>query len=243
MLVDGTLSSSDTVRTLAAHALARVGGEHPALDRLTDSDDQAGPPEPARTSITVHGTFARLRTRWWKPGSEFHSYLLERCSRDLYGGSDHFRWDGRYNEACRAAAASDLATWCRSHGVRRLDTVYAHSHGGNVALTAAQEDGVRTGLMVLMSTPAQSRTDEQWESIFSRTRRIVSLRSRFDLVVLADRSRLRFNARVRQLLPPGLWFTHGSLLETATWERHDLPNEIAYERGLAAARLATRRRP
>jgi hypothetical protein len=234
VLVDGTLSENDTVRTMAAHALASVRGEHPALDRLTDPDGDEGPPEPARTSITVHGTFARLRTKWWKPGGDLHTYLKARCSPDLYGGDDHFRWDGRYDDACRRSAAGDLATWCRVHKVRRLDTVYAHSHGGNVALTAAQDCGVRTSLLVLLSTPAQHRTEHQWESIFSRIHRIVSVRSRFDLVVLADRSRLRFDSRVRQLLPPGLWFTHGSVLDTATWERNHLANEIAYERGLSA---------
>jgi pimeloyl-ACP methyl ester carboxylesterase len=231
VLVDGLLSDSTTVRTMAAHALAARDSEHPALTE--PDDDRPGDPEPTRTSITIHGTFARFGSAWWKPGHEFHHYLRSRCSPDLYGGTDHYRWDGRYDEACREAGAKDLAGWCHNHHVEELDTVYAHSHGGNVALNAAQDESVKTKLLILISTPARSRSEHEWNRILSNVRRVVSLRSRFDLVILGDRSRLRFDAHVRQLLPPGLWFSHGALLKTKTWDRYDLPNEIAYERGLA----------
>jgi hypothetical protein len=97
----------------------------------------------------------------------------------------------------------------------------------------AIDKGVKTKLLVLISVPARKRSDREWESIFSNAGRVVSLRSKFDLVIYGDRSCQRFQARVRQLLPPGLWFSHGALLRPRVWERHNLPNEISYERGLS----------
>lgn len=242
VLVDGLLSDSMTIRALAGNALSAANGDHPALAELIGEDDP-GEPEPTRTSITIHGTFARLRSDWWKPGSKMHNYLRRECSDDLYSGTDHFRWDGRYDEACRQEAAADLATWCENHEVKRLDTVYSHSHGGNVALTAAQQHEVRMKLLVLINTPARPRTVEEWDAVHDNVRRIVSMRSRFDLVILGDRSRLKFDSRIRQLLPPGLWFAHGSLLKPKVWRRHNLANEIAYERGLATPTMRRRPKP
>jgi hypothetical protein len=97
----------------------------------------------------------------------------------------------------------------------------------------AIDKGAKARLLVLINVPARKRTDREWNSIFSNVGRVVSLRSRFDLVIYGDRSRQRFQARVRQLLPPGLWFSHGALLQPRIWERHNLPSEIAYERGLS----------
>ena len=232
ILVDGCLAVDDTPRLLAAHSLSILSPQHPALAALNPPDTEEGPLEPTRTSITVHGTFARLRSDWYKPGSAFHRYLKRQVSTDLYSGDDYFRWDGRYNDASRQFGANDLKRWLRKHRMRSLDTVFAHSHGGNLVLTAISK-GVRARLLVLMNVPARSRQPREWDSIFRNAGRIVSLRSRFDLVIYADRSPQHFNAQVRQLVPPGLWFSHGALLRPKLWERHRLPNEIAYERGLS----------
>jgi hypothetical protein len=230
--VDGCLAADDTPRLLAAHSLSILSPQHPALTALDPPDTEEGPSEPTRTSITVHGTFARLRSDWYKPGSAFHRYLKRRVSADLYSGDDYFRWDGRYSDASRQLGANDIKRWLRSHKVRSLDTVFAHSHGGNLVLTAISK-GVKARLLVLMNVPARSRRPREWDLIFTNAGRIVSLRSRFDLVIYADRSPQHFNAQVRQLVPPGLWFSHGALLRPKVWERHRLPNEIAYERGLS----------
>jgi hypothetical protein len=235
VLDDGCLTVGDTARLLSAHSLATLNPEHPALAALFPPDLEEGPPEPVRTSIMIHGTFARMNSDWYKPGSAFHRYLKRQVSADLYSGDDYFRWDGRYNDASRRLGASDLGEWLTEHHVRSLDTVFAHSHGGNLAL-AAIANGVIVRLLVLISVPAKRRTSEEWESIFSNVGRVVSLRARFDLVIYADRSPQRFHARVRQLLPPGLWFSHGALLKPKIWKRHRLPNEIAYERGLSKVR-------
>lgn len=232
VLVDGCLATDDTPRLLSAHALAILMPEHPALAAMIPPDLDEGTPEPAQTSIAIHGTFARLRSDWYKPGSPFHRYLKRTVSTDLYSGDDYFRWDGRYSDASRQLGADDLKPWLTKHNVTSLDTVFAHSHGGNLALTAIA-NGVRARLLVLISVPARKRPHQQWQSIFSGVGRVVSLRSRFDLVIYGDRSCQRFQARVRQLLPPSLWFSHGALLRPKVWDRYRLPNEIAYERGMA----------
>jgi hypothetical protein len=80
-----------------------------------------------------------LRSDWYKPGSTFHRYLKRRVSADLYSGDDYFRWDGRYSDSSRQLGASDLKRWLRKHQVRSLDTIFAHSHGGNLVLTAVSK--------------------------------------------------------------------------------------------------------
>ena len=154
ILVDGCLSTDDTPRLLAAHSLSILSPQHPALTALNPPDTEEGPSELTRTSITIHGTFARLRSDWYKPGSAFHRYLKRRVSADLYSGDDYFRWDGRYSDASRQFGANDLKRWLRKHKVRSLDTVFAHSHGGNLVLTALSK-GVKARLIVLMSVPAR----------------------------------------------------------------------------------------
>lgn len=88
VLVDGLLSRDPTVWSMAADALHKLNPENPALLALTRSDEDSGEAEPTHTSTTVHGTWARFRSDWWKPGSDFHSYLKRTCSTDLYSGTD-----------------------------------------------------------------------------------------------------------------------------------------------------------
>jgi hypothetical protein len=216
ILAEGCQSQVETVRQLAANALERLDPRHPALEELSGEDEEKGMAVMANTSTTVHGTWARLRSRWWKPGGDLHSYLLSKVSQDLYAGDDHFRWDGRYKGGAREKEAIDLQTWTAGKNVPRLDIVYAHSHGGNVAFDAA-ELGVGMCLLVLMSVPARKRKPDEWKTIWTNVSRAVSIRPKLDLVVLAPRR----------------WFGHGVVLQPQTWDDNDLPNEVKYERSLA----------
>jgi hypothetical protein len=150
---------------------------------------------------------------------------------NLYSGDDYFRWDGRYSDWSRQLGASDLKRWLRKHQVRSFDPIFAHSHGGNRIDYGLQGDQGKAASANERS--CEKPPTKEWDSIFANAGRIISLRSRFDLVICADRSPQHFNAQIRQLLPPGLWFSHGALLRPKVWERRRHPNEVSYERGLS----------
>jgi hypothetical protein len=239
-LARGCMSESDTVSTMSADALSLIDQTHPALKELTSSGNGGGQGYPAHTSIIVHGTWARLRSRWWRPGAgdNLFKYLKENVSNDLYDGEDHFRWEGGYHSNSRRKGAIDLINWTRQKSIEQLDTVYAHSHGGNLVLDAVQQPlGIR--LLVLLSIAARTRPQMEWQVISSRICRIVDIYTRADLVALADRARAWPNshgldeARIRRLPLVGHWFSHSAACDPDVWIRYDLAREIKYERQLA----------
>lgn len=235
ILAEGCRSGSATVRTLAADALARRNSDHPAIRALSEGDDDDGERIPMNTSMLVHGTWARYRSDWWQPGSEFHEYIRSEIAQDLYAGTDYFRWTGNYSGGARSAAATDLSSWLAAHGVDELTFAFAHSHGGNVVLDAASEGTAAAKLLVLLNVPALERTPEMWSAIQQRVRRIVCLRTKFDLVVALDGGRHRFGPQVRDLTVPGVWFSHDAMLNPEVWRKHNLPKEMAFELGMAGA--------
>jgi hypothetical protein len=235
LLAEGCGSASETVRQLAANTLVNLDAEHPVLLDIAPRQKRSRARFEAHTSITVHGTWARLRSDWWKPNTgakNLHQYLLENVSRDLYAGKYYFRWDGRYAGGARQGGAEDLQKWCKKAKVRTLDTIYAHSHGGNVVLDAALR-GTQGRLLVLMGVPSLKRSLSDWSRIKTNIKRIVALHSKLDIVILADRSRLRFPDDVRQIPIPRRWFSHGVILRPATWESLGLADEIKHERRMA----------
>lgn len=225
-------SPETAIRTIATHALTRAAPSHPAL--LTTGGERPAPPQPTPTptsaSLLVHGTFARLGSTWWRPGSAFFTYIKSNVSANLYDKSDYFRWTGRYSGDARGMGAEDFTTWVRRKQVE-LDTVFAHSHGGNVVLDAAA-DGVRMRLLTLLSVPARKRSASQWAAITRNVGRVFALRVRCDVVVLCDRARQEYRRPVRTLAL-NIWFDHGAVLSPSVWERYDLPKEIRSEHALA----------
>lgn len=225
-------STDEVVAEMAAAGLARLSsgaapvsrhGERPPGQKVV-----TGP-----SSMIAHGTWSRLRSTWWRPGGDLFTYLSGDASPELYAESDYFRWSSAYDRAARTAAAEDLKTWLAARRLDGLDTVYAHSHGGNVMLEAAAS-GVRVKLLVLLSVPAHQRTAAQWAAIRGNASRIVSLRVACDLVVLADRSRQVFPREYVHDLGtvPKVVFDHGALTRSATWRRHGLAAQVSYERGM-----------
>jgi pimeloyl-ACP methyl ester carboxylesterase len=259
ILEDGCLSTSETVRAMAANALGHVNNEDSALRPLTGGEPTATQQESdSSVSLTVHGTWGRSllekESWWWFPGQPMFQHLQQEpgasvpspspdvnpVGANLYAGWDTFRWDARYSEDSRRAGGEELRGWCDFKGVK-LDVVFAHSHGGNVALSAAARHGVNMNLLVLMSVPAHHRSDAEWDTIRGCVKRIVALRAHFDLVVLADRTynlmphkdrkstSWDFPSRhVRAPLIP-LWFSHGALTRPEVWQKHGISREIARE--------------
>jgi hypothetical protein len=216
VLVRGTYSYDELVRDLAATALARVAPEHPRLFDLTKPAPLAGG-EPTRTSLLVHGTYAR-NASWWQPLGDFHLYLAA-VRPDLYGAADQFSWSGGYSDAARALAAVELQNWAGARNLAGLD-LFTHSHGGSACMLASQA-GMSIGKLVLLSCPVHF---PKYMPRFDRIAGgVVSVRVHLDLVILADGGGQRFNhPQIRENVLP-VWFNHSATHDRATWQRHNVP--------------------
>lgn len=220
ILAEGTRSDDPLVRDMAATGLARFDPEHPALAALREPGGPSGGGEPTYTSLLVHGTFAR-QSSWWQPGGDFHSYVLSDVRTDLYSASDRFEWSGGYSDAARALAASDLVAWVSQRSLQGLD-VFAHSHGGNAAMLATHQ-GLSIGTLVLLSCPVHWH---KYSPDFNRVRRVVSIRVRLDLVILADLGGQRFrDSRIEENRLP-IWFRHSVSHDPDVWRDHNLPSRV-----------------
>jgi hypothetical protein len=235
-LEDGCRSKSPTIQKLAAHALDRIDHKNPALEELNGPDNQADDVGSGHTSIIVHGTWSR-RNRWWTPDGDFFRYLKKEVAKDLYHREKYFRWEGRWKDDSRDGAAGDLADWTVGRGFPYYEIVFAHSHGANVALNAAilTRDPVLVKLLVLLHPAIVHRDDSEVDEILQHIGRIWVVRSRFDLVVLADRAfRLfpRLHERVRRFTIPR-WLSHDVGIKSQIWQEYNMPNQVAFEKSMA----------
>jgi len=219
ILEDCTHSDDELVRTVAATGLARLAPESPRLLQLRKQPRRRSRGSSAHTSLLIHGTWA-ANEQWWKPGGDFHSYLLNGVRPDLYSNPDAFSWSGAYSEAARAVASTELQAWLARHGIQS-PYLLTHSHGGSVAMLATQ-NGLNTGPLVLLSCPVHSI----YMPDFTRTGPVVSIRVKLDLVILADGGGQKFNdPRITEKILP-IWFDHSSTHDPAVWQRYNLPSVI-----------------
>ena len=215
----GSLGSRDPLtRTLAATALSRIAPEDTRLQALLRRRRSPRARRPSRTSLLVHGTFAR-NNDWWQPGGDFHEYLHADVRPDLYGASDRFDWSGGWSDAARALGAADLRAWVAARGLAGL-SLFTHSHGGSVAMLASQ-DGLMVGDLVLLSCPVHVH---KYVPDFSRVARAISIRVHLDLVILVDGGGQRFDdPRIEENVLP-IWFDHFASHEPEVWQDHDVPS-------------------
>ncbi|MEV6008932.1 hypothetical protein AB0M29_19205 [Streptomyces sp. NPDC051976] len=254
-LVEGCSSTNDTIQQMAVDALIRVAPSHPVLAALREGqerEEENGTDE-AHTSIIVPGTWTRFsRPSWWRPGEPLFSYLqnepgnsepsdgtFEPIGKDLYAKDNYFRWPTGLTLSDRVAGAHQLANWAVRHKCTNgFSKVFAHSHGGNVALLAAARHKIGIDLLVMIATPPHQRTSLEWATISQHVKRIVSLRPRFDMVVLLDRawSAVRDipvtgefpSDRVCSLQVP-VWYGHSVLTQPEVWTKHRLASEMSSE--------------
>jgi len=133
--------------------------------------------------------------------------------RDLYNQSDRFAWSGGYSYDARSLGANDLVKWVDLHREQGLD-LFTHSHGGNVAMLASNR-GLRLGKLVLLSCPVQFR---KYQPNFGQVTKLVSIRVRLDLVILADRCGQKFkDSRIRENVLP-IWFDHTATHNPEVWK-------------------------
>jgi hypothetical protein len=202
-------SNRHEVRQIAAAILDRI-------EELEDEEDVAAAMpslDQARrhrsdetVSLGVHGTFAHYATER-SPGplstfSPFYEYLGVSHAPDLFRDHHHsFQWGGRYSRDSRMEGAERLIEWVGAYvpsGGPRV--VFAHSHGGNVALSAAA-GGLRIDRLILLSTPAIRRCDDEWRAIGANVGRIAAYRTRLDKVILIDQiaSRVGWGGEQREV--------------------------------------------
>ena len=197
IIVRGVGEENELVRDIATTALEglRIGAAQWTVDQtspdveeseqIEQSDEVVDRRVPNDTSLIVHGTTFGPTTSWWKPGRVFHKYLKGNVCTNLYSGSRPFRWSGLYNHRARHLGAQDLLGW--SNG-RCLDHVIAFSHGGSVSMLASKL-GLNMNRLVLLSCPVHAR----YAPDFDHVSKVVSVRTRLDLVILADRGGQRFH--------------------------------------------------
>jgi hypothetical protein len=214
ILADGTHSKDELVRDVAAVALARISPAHARLRQFMKARPTRSRRKPSRTSLMVHGTFAK-NAKWWQPGGDFHEFIRRTVDPDLYGAGDRFDWSGGYSDAARALAATELRDWVNAHNLAGLD-IFAHSHGANLAMLATQ-CGLSVGTLVMMSCPVHIHKYSPNPSAITRS---VSVRVHLDLVILADIGGQRFNhPNIEEHVLP-IWFDHSATHQPNVWRKH-----------------------
>jgi pimeloyl-ACP methyl ester carboxylesterase len=199
--VDSRNPIAETVLDEAARnsdEIAELGRAILASDRQNDAraveiEYTAGEPDPAADTTLIHGTWAR-RGRWWRPDGQLYRYLRDEQDvfPHLYKGQDPFRWSGYFNFRLwsdpktdweRQQAADSLAWWAQRRLSPHPDLI-GHSYGGSLSLMATQAEKSVRGLVLL--SPAVHRTCLPDPAYYER---ILHVRMKLDLVLLADFSR------------------------------------------------------
>lgn len=217
ILARGVRSRDPLTREVAATALARVDARHPMLARLIEPRRRRSTRRRSRTSLLVHGTWARTAAWWQPPNGDFWQYVHATVDPNLYGAQDRFDWSGGYSVAARALGGARLGTWVQQHNLAGLD-LFAHSHGGSVSMVASHA-GTQVGRMILLSCPVHW---PQYTPAFNRVNRVISIRVHLDLVILADGGGQRFyDPRIEEHVLP-LWFDHSLSHEPATWQQYNV---------------------
>jgi len=220
-LVEGATRGDALTRELGRVGVARIDPGHAALRNVVARPSPlTGTDRPSHTAVLTHGSFAGL-TRWWQPGGDFYSYL-DALVPPLKLHDPSFRWSGLYADGARQLAAQQLVEWVADQNLQRPD-FFAHSHGGTVANLATVR-GAEFDRLVLLSWPVH----EQWFPDFTRVRRIIDVRVRLDLIILADRGGQTFtpppeHAAIVSSHVNG-WFDHSEAHQPDYWERHGLPS-------------------
>lgn len=173
--------------------------------------------------IAVHGTilpFSQANAPDWSvPGTGDLFNHIQGIRPDIYHRPDYFRWEGGYTDYARDVASQNLADWLDARALNGIDVV-AHSHGANVVI-AAMNKGGSFRKVVLLSCPVHWHKYSLPSSLI--TNQVVSVRTKFDLVILMDRGGQSFplNTIPDHYLP--FWYTaHGATTNPKNWTRHRL---------------------
>jgi hypothetical protein len=207
------LRSPDAVTRSLAMAAFPPTDRTSRFDRLQASGVSVAPPEARLVSTMIHGTWG-WKGDWWRPRSDFHEFILRNHRPGLYRRGTKFSWSGAPRDAHRQLAAADFCEWASDVAPKGLQTVFAHSYGGDVAARAALQ-GIPLTELVLLSVPVTGRVEAAVESDL----RVVDVRLRFDPILGLARTRQRIPARpnVTTVLLEKWRLDHGASHKTQVW--------------------------
>jgi hypothetical protein len=101
--------------------------------------------------------------------------------------------------------------------------LFAHSHGGSVAMLASKHHGLALGELVLLSCPVHAH---KYMPDFNSVTKVVSIRVHLDLVILADRGGQKFqHPQIHENVLP-LWFDHSATHSPSVWQAHHVPAKL-----------------
>jgi alpha-beta hydrolase superfamily lysophospholipase len=108
-----------------------------------------------------------------------------------------------------------------AHGLQGLD-LFGHSHGASVTMLATH-GGLGAGKLILLSCPVHPT---KYFPDFAHVQRVISIRVRLDLVILADGGGQRFrDMRIEENVLP-IWFDHSATHDPAVWNQYNLALRI-----------------
>jgi pimeloyl-ACP methyl ester carboxylesterase len=216
----GLRSRDPVTRSLAMAAIPPPSGGGSAIEPATAF--VATPPGALFVSTMVHGTWG-WKGDWWRPGSDFHRFILHAHRPNLYSRGAKFSWSGAYSESQRALAARDFREWAYDVAPHGLQTVFGHSYGGEVAARALL-DGARIAELVLLSVPVTALV----EAAAATGVPVVDVRLKFDPVLGIARLRQRLTQRLRpepnvtEVLLEQWRYDHGASHHEDVWRAEDV---------------------
>jgi hypothetical protein len=205
-------SPDPVVRQLAMAAFAAA----PA-----DDDDTTAPVTPRShatgalvASTMIHGTWG-WKGDWWRPHSTFHDYILRTHRPNLFSRGARFSWSGAYNRRQRVLAARDFLDWSYDIAPHGVQTLFAHSYGGDIAARAIS-DGASVHELVLLSVPVSRPVRD----LIDTATRIIDVRLSFDPVLALARTRQRMpdHPAVTPVIFSRWTLDHGATHSRDAWE-------------------------
>lgn len=221
------LRSPDTItRSLGAAALAREADAYePASEVDPQSPSDAVSTSPS-VSTMIHGTWAYMGD-WWRPRvGDFHRFIGDKYRRNLYSGGAHFHWSGNYKERHRARAAEFFAEWATDRAPAGIQSLFAHSYGGEIAARALTL-GTPIQELILLSTPVTSHVTIAAQS----SARLIDIRLPFDPVLALElkTQRIPLNHNVTRVLTS--WrLDHGATHKESVWLADDIAAQAQLQR-------------
>jgi len=222
-------SASESARGIARTVLESGGYSAAQVEPPPSVQPPSAPDQLKPVSLMVHGTWA-YDERWWRPGiGDFHRYIKSGVRPNLWARPSVYYWSGRYQVPDRDWAVHDLLSWAGQHCLRGVDTIFAHSYGGQVAMRAVAAGlGVRT--LVFLSTPFFADDKPSLLAIQGRCR-IRSFRTKGDIVLGANKLTrfLKNPLSPKSIRPPfsekfigGMVTGHSATHDPDTWRNKGL---------------------
>jgi hypothetical protein len=129
------MRSADPVTVSLAMAAFQPSGAGDVPDTGPPPPGRQAAPGPLIVSTMIHGTWG-WKGDWWRPRSAFHDFILRNHRPNLYSRGAKYSWSGALSEKQRIQAASDFTDWSYDVAPHGLQTVFAHSYGGEIASRA-----------------------------------------------------------------------------------------------------------